>query len=62
MAAPEKFILYAYQPSMAGAAIFIVLFALSAIYHAFLLVTHRTWYFIPFVVGCLCKCSSLSPI
>ncbi|SPN96557.1 related to RTM1 protein [Cephalotrichum gorgonifer] len=49
--APEKFVFYAYTPSLPAAVIFIVLFALSAGWHVKQLLKHRTWYFIPFVVG-----------
>ncbi|KAK9788099.1 putative RTA1 like protein-domain-containing protein [Seiridium cardinale] len=48
-----KFIFYSYKPSMAGAVIFILLFTISAVYHIWLLVKQRTWYFVPFVIGCL---------
>ncbi|KAH6653316.1 RTA1 like protein-domain-containing protein [Truncatella angustata] len=56
MAAPEKFVFYNYTPSMAAAVIFIIVFALSALYHIWLLVKNRVWYFIPFVIGCLFEC------
>lgn len=50
-----SFVFYAYKPSMAGAVIFVILFAIAALYHIWLLVRNRVWYFIPFVIGCLCK-------
>ncbi|KAI1843429.1 hypothetical protein JX265_013311 [Neoarthrinium moseri] len=53
MANLNHFVFYDYQPSMAAAVIFIVLFGISAGYHLWLLVKNRTWYFIPFVIGCL---------
>ncbi|KAK7960303.1 RTA1 like protein-domain-containing protein [Apiospora saccharicola] len=53
MASPEKFIFYAYQPSMAGAVILTVLFGLSCIWRIKQMIQSRTWYFIPFVIGCL---------
>lgn len=53
--APEKFVFYAYQPSIAGAVIFVVLFGLSTLWHIKQIVQTRTWFFIPFLVGCLCK-------
>lgn len=49
------FKLYHYDPSFVAAAIFIALFALSALVHIFQLARARTWYMIPFVIGCLCK-------
>jgi hypothetical protein len=51
----QKYMLYEYSPSKVGAIIFIVLFALSTLFHIFQLVTKRTWYFIPFVIGGLCE-------
>jgi hypothetical protein len=53
-----KRIYYFYDPSLAASTTFIVLYALSAAHHAFLLVKHRTWYFIPFLLGIICKTSS----
>ncbi|KAM0428282.1 hypothetical protein ACHAPT_007183 [Fusarium lateritium] len=43
---------YQYEPSMAAAVIFIVAFSLSGFYHAYQVARLRSWYFIPFVVGC----------
>lgn len=51
----EKYMLYHYNPSTAAACVFVVLFAVSAIVHTFQLVWKRTWYFIPFVIGGICK-------
>ncbi|KAI1458577.1 RTA1 like protein [Annulohypoxylon moriforme] len=48
-----SFVFYRYQPSMAAAVIFIILFAISSLVHIYMLVRKRTWYFIPFVIGCL---------
>ncbi|KAI4593986.1 hypothetical protein KJ359_008774 [Pestalotiopsis sp. 9143b] len=53
MAAAIEYVFYSYKPSMAGAVIFIILFAIAALYHIWLLTKHRVWYFIPFVIGCL---------
>ncbi|KPM38680.1 hypothetical protein AK830_g7859 [Neonectria ditissima] len=44
---------YHYNPSLAAAVIFTVIFALSALLHTFQLIRARTWYFVPFVIGCL---------
>ncbi|KAK3938536.1 hypothetical protein QBC46DRAFT_162369 [Diplogelasinospora grovesii] len=52
-ATPKKFVLYDYDPSFAAAVIFIILFSLASVYHLFLLIRRRTWYFIPFFIGCL---------
>ncbi|KAI1463487.1 RTA1 like protein [Daldinia caldariorum] len=48
-----SYVFYRYKPSMAAAIIFILLFTISAIWHIILLFRKRTWYFIPFVIGCL---------
>ncbi|KAK4506630.1 hypothetical protein PRZ48_000362 [Zasmidium cellare] len=42
---------YPYEPSEAAAIIFIVLFALTTALHAFQLISKRTWFMIPFLVG-----------
>ncbi|KAI0378518.1 RTA1 like protein [Hypomontagnella monticulosa] len=47
------FVFYRYQPSMVAAIIFIICFAASALLHTKVLIQKRTWYFIPFVIGCL---------
>ncbi|APA09927.1 hypothetical protein SS1G_05817 [Sclerotinia sclerotiorum 1980 UF-70] len=49
-----KYLLYHYNPSSAPAAIFIVLFGITAILHLYQLIKRRTWYFIPFVIGGIC--------
>ncbi|TGO79317.1 hypothetical protein BELL_0036g00050 [Botrytis elliptica] len=47
----EKYMLYHYEPSTAASCVFVVLFGVSAILHIYQLVSKRTWYFIPFVIG-----------
>ncbi|KPM41432.1 hypothetical protein AK830_g5125 [Neonectria ditissima] len=42
---------YHYDPSLAAACIFAVLFGLSALWHLLLIIKHRTWYFIPLLFG-----------
>lgn len=44
-----------YDPSLAAAALFVALFGITSIVHTYQLVKSRTWYFIPFLVGCLGK-------
>ncbi|KAH7121774.1 RTA1 like protein-domain-containing protein [Dactylonectria estremocensis] len=44
---------YKYDPSLAAAAIFVACFSLSGIYHAIQLIKLKSWYFIPFFIGCL---------
>jgi len=46
-----KFVLYHYDPSLAAACVFAVMFGVSTLLHIFQLLRRRTWYFIPFVVG-----------
>jgi uncharacterized membrane protein len=46
---------YRYDPSLAANVVFVVLFAAVAIGHAVLLTKRKVWYFIPFVIGCICK-------
>ncbi|TLD09972.1 hypothetical protein PgNI_05417 [Pyricularia grisea] len=53
METPLKFVFYAYTPSLPAAIIFIILFALSTVWHIKQLFQSRTWYFLPFIVGCL---------
>ncbi|KAI1207476.1 RTA1 like protein [Annulohypoxylon truncatum] len=48
-----SFVFYRYKPSMVAAIVFISLFGLSSLVHMGMLVRKRTWYFIPFVIGCL---------
>jgi hypothetical protein len=55
-----KFLLYHYTPSLAAAAVFVVLFLATALLHVFQLFKNRTWYFIPFVIGGFCKWSNFS--
>ncbi|KAH7009026.1 RTA1 like protein-domain-containing protein [Ilyonectria destructans] len=50
--ATEKFVLYHYDPSLAAAAIFVVLFAISAGLHVWQL-RSKTWCMIPFLIGCV---------
>ncbi|PVH79985.1 RTA1-domain-containing protein [Cadophora sp. DSE1049] len=48
---PKAFVLFEYNPSMAAAVIFIILFIGTTAFHTFQLAKQRTWYFIPFVIG-----------
>lgn len=45
------FKLFNYDPSLAAAALFTVLFALTSIFHTYQLIRTRTWYFTALVVG-----------
>ncbi|KAL4982061.1 putative RTA1 domain protein [Aspergillus falconensis] len=42
---------YRYDPSEAAAILFTVLFAITTFVHLYQLVRHRTWFFIPFLIG-----------
>ncbi|KAG0647859.1 rtm1 [Hyphodiscus hymeniophilus] len=53
MAAESDFRYYHYNPSLAAAAIFTVLFSLTSLLHLYQLIRARTWYFIPLVVGAI---------
>ncbi|KAH8664803.1 RTA1 like protein-domain-containing protein [Ilyonectria robusta] len=50
--ASGEFVLYHYDPSFAAAAIFVVLFSISAVTHAFQLFRARSFYMFPFLIGC----------
>ncbi|GKU04484.1 rta1 protein [Fusarium langsethiae] len=54
--APAAYVFYNYNPSMVAAVIFIVVFGVSSLLHTYQLVRARTWYFIPFLIGCLFEC------
>src|SRR5437016_1820069 len=51
----EKYIFYHYNPSIAAAVVFIVLFSITTILHTVQLARNRTWYFIPFLIGGFCE-------
>ena len=46
---------YHYDPSFAGALVFTILFGVANVWHLALIAKHRTWYFIPVVVGGIFK-------
>jgi hypothetical protein len=52
---------YHYDPSLAGACVLAILFGASTVWHAYLVAKHRTWYFIPLLVGGICVYSLLHP-
>lgn len=51
----SNFFLYQYEPSVAAAALFIGLFGITTALHSYQMIRTRTWFFIPFVCGGLCK-------
>ncbi|KAF7716855.1 RTA-like protein [Penicillium ucsense] len=42
---------YRYYPSEAAAILFTILFAITTFIHLYQLIRHRTWFFIPFLIG-----------
>lgn len=52
------FQLYRYDPNLAAAVIFVVLFVLTTVCHLYQLIKSRSWYFIAFVLGGICECFS----
>ncbi|TEA21375.1 Protein RTA1 [Colletotrichum sidae] len=49
----QGFTFYHYDPSMVAAVVFIGVFGISGLLHIWQLTRTRTWYFIPFVIGCI---------
>ena len=47
--------LYQYEPSLPAAIVATILFAIVTFYHVWLIIRHRSWYFISFTVGGFCK-------
>jgi hypothetical protein len=52
----ENWEAYLYDPSMAAAVIFIVLYGGVTGLHTYHLFRTRTWFFIPMVLGGYCEC------
>lgn len=52
------FALYRYTPSIPAAVVFTVLFFIVAVVQLFLIIRHRTYFFVPFFVGLLREQSS----
>jgi hypothetical protein len=50
-----NFDLFPYVPSAGAAWAFVVLFGISAVAHLVLFIMFRTWFFIPFFLGCVGK-------
>jgi hypothetical protein len=53
MAEESDFKFYRYDPSLAAAVIFTILFLLTSLLHLYQLIRARTWYFTPLVIGAL---------
>lgn len=56
-----KFEYYKYDPSVAAAVIFVILFLCSTAFHIWQMIKRRTYFFIPFIIGGLCKCIRDAP-
>ena len=54
--------LFHYNPNLTGAILFIALFTITTLIHAFQLFRTRTWYLIPLIIGGLCIPPSPSQI
>jgi hypothetical protein len=52
---------YRYYPSQVAAIIFVVAFSLTTLLHIFQLIKKKTWYFIPLVIGGMCKSQFSAP-
>lgn len=50
---------YYYEPSLPIATVFAVIFTLLFALHLFQTIRTRTWFFVPFVIGILCKSAVL---
>ena len=51
----QKHVLYHYKPSFLAATAAMVLFANTTLFHLWQIYKHKTWYFIPFIIGGICK-------
>ncbi|KAK2764727.1 rta1 domain-containing protein [Colletotrichum kahawae] len=49
---PGEFVFYHYDPSLPAACIFIALFGISFVLYVFQMIKFRSWYFVPFLIGC----------
>ncbi|RAQ99142.1 RTA1 like protein [Stemphylium lycopersici] len=47
----EEYIFYRYTPTLAGAVIFVILFACTTIYHGWQAFRQRFWFMIPIIIG-----------
>jgi hypothetical protein len=56
------FSLYLYEPSVTAPIVLVALFAVTTGIHAFQMFWTRTWFFIPFFSGGLCKLGLPLPV
>lgn len=52
----STFKFYHYNPSLAAAALYAILFLLTSLLHIFQLIKQRTWYFVPVFIGGIMEC------
>ena len=53
-----NFVYYHYDPTLAGAVIFILLFTCITLQHAIQALRYRAYFMLPVVIGGFCKASS----
>ncbi|KAL6411787.1 rta1 domain-containing protein [Ilyonectria robusta] len=53
--ADDEFELYNYKPSSAAAMIFLLAFGLATLWHLWVIIRQRAWYFTPLLISCLRK-------
>lgn len=58
--AESSFKLYHYDPSVAAAVVFVILFLATSIYHVWQMVRARTWFFTAFIIGGICEQNTAS--
>lgn len=51
----SSFKLYHYDPSVAAAVIFVLLFLATSLYHVWQMVKQKTWFFTAFIIGGICR-------
>lgn len=56
----DDFQFYYYNPSLAAAIIFTILFGLVTTLHTFLILRSRTWFLIAFLIGGICTSLALA--
>jgi hypothetical protein len=52
------FDLFPYVPSAGAGWTFVVLFGITAIAHFVLMIIYQSWFFIPFILGCIGRMTS----
>jgi len=51
---------YHYKPSVAAAAVFLILFLATSVIHTWQMFKNRTWFFVAFIIGGFCM--EISPL